>query len=222
MNLGRVLQANNRASDALEMFLRAAVLDPSDADPIFQSAQVYANVGKNADAIKQYQRVIHINSRYPKAHVELGRVLLRMNEYKKALEEAMEERKINPDLADAYLLAAEAYYSLGQYTNCAGEYQRAVAKKAQTSTVFIRMARCYRLTGALDSAQSLLRQAQSLESGNPDLYKEQGAIFHMKGMADEALAAYDTYLKLVPNASDRAEIENQIRRIQSGDMSLGQ
>lgn len=222
MNLGRVLQANNRASDALEMFLRAAVLDPSDADPIFQSAQVYANVGKNADAVKQYQRVIHINSRYPKAHVELGRVLLRMNEYKKALEEAMEERKINPDLADAYLLAAEAYYSLGQYTNCAGEYQRAVAKKAQTSTVFIRMARCYRLTGALDSAQSLLRQAQSLESGNPDLYKEQGAIFHMKGMADEALAAYDTYLKLVPNASDRADIENQIRRIQSGDMSLGQ
>ena len=68
--------------------------------------------------------------------------------------------------------------------------------------------------------KSLLRQAQALESGNPEIYKEQGAIFHQRAMADEAVAAYDTYLRLVPNAPDKAEIEAKIRKVQSGDFSV--
>jgi tetratricopeptide (TPR) repeat protein len=177
-------------------------------------------VGKYGEAARQFDRVLKINSRYPRAHVMLGRVFLRLNEGKKALEEAGQEKSINPDLGDAFLLSAEAYFMLKQYSNCAGEYQKAV-RRVRSATILVRMARCYRLANALDSAQSLLRQAQALENGNPDLYKEQGAIFQMKGMADEAIAAYDTYLKLVPTASDKSEIESRIRRVQSGDTSVG-
>jgi len=221
MNLGKVLLALNRPSSALEAYLKAAVLDPSDADPIFYSGQVYAEVGKFADAATQFDRVLKINSRYPRAHVQLGRTSLRLGNAKRALDEAMQEKAVNPELADGYLLAAEAYYELRQYSNCAAEYQRAVSKRAQGAIVLIRMARCYRLSGALESAQSLLRQAQAQESGIPDLYKEQGAIFQVKDMADEALTAYDTYLKLAPNAKDRPEVEANIRRIQSGASASG-
>lgn len=220
INLGKVLQARGLAAEALEVFLQAAVLDPSDTDPLFLSGQVYADVGKFKEAVAQFERVVKNNPRYPKAHVQLGRAALRGGDPKRALDEANQERAVNPELADAYLLAGEAYYFLKQYGNCAGEYQKAVSKRAQDATVLVRMARCYRLTGALDSAQSLLRQARAQESGNPDLYKEQGAIFHMKGMADEAKAAYDTYLKLVPNAPDRMEVQMRIQRIDRGDMSL--
>jgi tetratricopeptide (TPR) repeat protein len=222
VRLGKVMQAENRAPDSLVMFLKAAVLDPSDADPIFQSALVYSDVGKLIDASNQFQRVIRINARYPRAHIHLGEVYLRQGDAKKALEESLEERRINPELAEAYGLAGEAYYALGQYSNCASEYQKAVAKKLQNSDTLIKMARCYRLTGALDSAQSLLRQAQAAESGNANIYKEQGAIFHTKGMGDEAIQAYETYLRLVPNAVDKAQIENEITKIQSGDTSPGQ
>ena len=217
IDLGKVMQAQNRSPDALEMYLKAAVLDPSDADPIFQSAQVYGDVGKLNDSVTQYQRVLRINSRYPRAHLNLGRAYLRLGDARHALDESVEERRINPDLAEAYVLAGECYFSLGQYSNCASEYQKAVSKKSQNSETLIKMARCYRLTGALDSAQSLLRQAQSHESGNPDIYKEQGAIYQMKNMADDAIVAYDKYLMLVPNATDRTEIENAIKKIQSGD-----
>jgi hypothetical protein len=44
----------------------------------------------------------------------------------------------------------------------------------------------------------------------------------MKGMADEAVAAYDTYLKLMPAASDRAEIERREQRVRSGDLDVGE
>ena len=221
IGLAHSLQMQSMLSQALEMYLRAAILDPSDADPIYRSGLLYLDVGKLADSLRQFERVLKINPKYPLAHTGLARVYLRQGDAKKALEEALKERENNPELGDSYLVAAEAYFSLKQYSNCSAEYQQA-SKRIRTADVLVRMARCYRLTGALDSAQSLLRQAQSIESGNPDLYKEQGAIFHMKGMADEAITAYNQYLRLVPAASDKAEIEARIRRVQSGDLNVGE
>jgi tetratricopeptide (TPR) repeat protein len=221
MGYGKALQAQGRSALALEYFLKAAVLDPTDADPIFSSGQVYLDVGKLKEATSQFERVLKINDRYPRVHVQLGRVFLRQGEAKKALEQARAERAMNPELVDAFTLAAEANFALKQYSNCAAEYQQA-AKRVRNAGLLVRMARCYRLGGALDSAESLLRQAGSIESGNPELYKEQGAIYHMKGMADEAVTAYDTYLKLVPSAPDRADIEAKIRKVQSGDITFGE
>ena len=221
MGLAKSLQAQNKQAQSLEAFLRAAVLDPSDADPIYYSGQLYAEVGKPKEALKQFERVLKINSRFPRAHVALGQMYLRTGDSKTALDEALKEREINPGLRDSFILSAEAYFSMKQYSNCAAEYQQA-AKGQRDASLLTKMARCYRLSGALDSAQSLLKQAQSIESGNPDVYKEQGAIFQMKGMADEAVAAYDTYLKLMPAASDRAEIERREQRVRSGDLDVGE
>jgi tetratricopeptide (TPR) repeat protein len=86
--------------------------------------------------------------------------------------------------------------------------------------ILIKAARCFRLNGALDSAVSLLRQAQSIESGHGEIYKEQGAVFQTNGLAEEAIKAYEIYLRLSPSASDAREIETRINRIQAGDMSL--
>ena len=220
ITLGKIFQSQAISRDALESYLKAAVLDPADADPIYFSGQVYLEVGKFNEAATQFQRVLKVNPRYPRAHASLGRAYLRQSKYQEALAEANNERGLNPDLAEAYLLAGEAFYQMRQYSNCAAEYQKAVSKRATGAYVLVQMARCYRLSGAVESAQSLLRQAQALESGNPEIYKEQGAIFHQRAMADEAIAAYDTYLRLVPNATDKAEIEARIRKVQSGDFSV--
>ncbi len=220
VTLGRILQGQGQVRDSLEMYLKAAVLDPSDADPIFYAGHVYIEVGKFNDAIAQFQRVLKVNPRYPRAHASLGRAYLRQNQFQEALNEAKNERDLNPELGEAYLLAGEAFYGLRQYSNCTSEYQKATSKGAVNANILVKMARCARLSGSAESAQSLLRRAQSLESGNPEIYKEQGALFHTKGQADEAIAAYDTYLRLVPNADDKPEIEDRIRKVQAGDFNI--
>ncbi len=218
--LGKIFQMEGISRDALESYLKAAVLDPSDADPIFYSGQVYLEVGKFNEALVQFQRVLRVNSRYPRAHASMGRTFLRQSKFADALKEANTERDMNPDMAEANLLAGEAFYQMRQYTNCASEYREALRKKASGALVLVQTARCFRLSGAIDSAQSMLRQAQAVESGNPEIYKEQGAVFHQRAMADEAVAAYDTYLRLVPNAPDKLDIEARIRKAQSGDFSV--
>lgn len=221
MLLGKAAQILGLSAQALENYLRAAVLDPSDAEPVFRSGEVYLGVGKYSEASSQFSRVLRINDRYPGAHVQLGRAAMLAGDSQKALEEAALERDLNPALAESYLLSAEAYYTLKQYSNCAANYQIATAKSKQNVLIYVKMARCYRLSGALDSAQSLLRQAQAQESGHPEIYKEQGAIYHTKGMANEAIAAYETYLELSPSAADRREVEARIQRVQNGDLTVG-
>ncbi len=211
-----ILKQEGRAQEALQIYLEAAAWDPSDAQAIFLAGMVYFQEKHFPDAITQFQRALKINEHFPRAHYQLGRCALAMGKIDDALREGEAERMINPELADAYLLEAEAYYAHQEYSNCLTQYQKAVQKRASGSELYVKMSRCARLTGAVDSAVSLLRQAASVESGNPNIYKEQGAVYQMKGMAKEALTAYDQYLALVPNAVDKAEVQAQMRQIESG------
>jgi Flp pilus assembly protein TadD len=62
-------------------------------------------------------------------------------------------------------------------------------------------------------AQSLLNRAVKAEDGNPEIYKEQGALFEAQGSRAEAVVAYKKYLDLSPNAIDRALIDARIRNL---------
>jgi tetratricopeptide (TPR) repeat protein len=222
LDLGKSLQATGGKQEALQSYLTAAEMDPSDATPLFLAGQLYAEETRTLpDAIRMYQRVLKINPRYPLAHVQVGWAYLKQGNQQEAIREAMEERAINPGLADAYILAAEAYYSNRQFSNCAKEYQAAVSKGLASTQIYIKMARCYRLSGSLDSALSLLNQAKDRENGNADIYKELGAVYHVKGAANEAIAAYQQYLNLAPIATDREEIQGYINKLESGDTSFG-
>jgi regulator of sirC expression with transglutaminase-like and TPR domain len=75
------------------------------------------------------------------------------------------------------------------------------------------MARCYRLSGNLDAAVSMINQAGTQESGNPEVWKEQGAIYEMKQENIKAIEAYSQYLVLVPNAVDREQIQMRINAL---------
>jgi Flp pilus assembly protein TadD len=59
----------------------------------------------------------------------------------------------------------------------------------------------------------MLSLAQARESGYAEIYREQGAIYELKGDARSAAQAYNKYIGLSPNAPDRAEIEGKISRL---------
>jgi tetratricopeptide (TPR) repeat protein len=164
--------------------------------------------------------VLRQNPRFPLAHFQRGRSLLQLGQAKEALDESRLEQALNPNLSEGFILSAEANYALKQFSQCSSDFQKAVAKNPQGSEIYVKMARCNRRAGSLDAALSLLREAEAKESGNPNVYKELGAIYQTKAMPDEALKAYDRYLALLPNASDRGQVEEQMHKIESGNITL--
>ena len=75
------------------------------------------------------------------------------------------------------------------------------------------MSRCFRLSGNLDAAVSMIKTANEKESGNPEIYKEQALIYETKGDNNRAIEGYSQYLLLAPNAVDRSQVESRIRNL---------
>ncbi len=213
--LGEVLQKLNRIEDAQEIYLRSAVLDPSDAYPLFLSGVMHLENNNTSLAIKYFNRVLSINSQYPKAYYNIGLAYMRLKKYEDALKAAEKEKNYNPDLAEPYILIADAYAKMGLFEQCTEEYQKVVKRMEPTSDIYVDAAYCYRRLGALESAQSMINKAASKESANALIYKEQGAILEVKEDFARSAEAYDKYLTLDPGADDRAYISSKIKRFRN-------
>ena len=213
--LAKILQSEKNFDQARDYFLEAAILDPSDAEPLFLTGQLYLDSNRNDEALSQFKRVILVNPNFPLAYYFAGRALLALNHLDEALDMARKERSINPDIPESFLLAAEIYYKKGEYNSCTEEYKMVLSKGLKTSDIFVKIARCYRLSKNLDSALTMLTEAEDLESGNFNIYKELGALYHMQGSYIKAIESYKKYLQLNQRAEDKSFIESQISSIQS-------
>ncbi len=213
LKLGQVRQILRKYDSALDAYLRAAELDPSDVDALVKMGMLYLEIRKPVEGQTQFIRAQKINPDYPLINVYIGRAALQNGSPDLAVEEARKEKTKNPNLADPYLLAADAYVELQKYQLCASEYQQAVRLRPQGSEIYVKMARCFRLAGNLDAAMSMINTAARQESGEPEVWKEQGLIFETRGEAVKAIEAYQQYLVLAPNAADREQVEARIRSL---------
>ncbi len=211
MSLAKLYQGQKNFDEARDMFLDAAILDPTDAEPIFLIGQLYLDSGKYRKALVQFEKVIKVNPNYPFAHYYAGQAHLKLKNNDEALAMANQERLMNPDIPESYMLAGDAYFNKKQYPLCTEEYQKVLSKGLTTADVYIKLARCYRLAGAFDSAFTMLDEAKAKESGNPNIYKELGALYHEKGSFIKAIKGYERYLQLRPNADDKKKIEALIK-----------
>lgn len=211
VELGRTYRQLNMLEPALDQFLQSAVMDPADTVPLFEAGLLSLQVKNYQKAIVQFERVLRINKIYPLTHYYIGKAYLSMGDTAKAIEFAKKERKINSKLADSYILAAEAYQKMGQFSLCAKEYHEAIKLRSQGALIYVMIAGCYRKAGNLDIAESMLNQAEQIENGLPDIYREQGQIYEMKGFYDRAIQAYDKYLALNPNAPDAGQIRQKLK-----------
>jgi tetratricopeptide (TPR) repeat protein len=215
MGLGKSYRATGQLDKSLSKYLQAAVIDPSDPEPLFEAGQLYLDSSRFEEAYQQFQRVLKVNSKYPRAYYYLGKTSYAAGNLTEALEQLNSEKKIYPNLPDSYLMIAEVYFVQQKYSECAGEYSKAIKLAELGPDVFVKSARCYRLSGSLDIAEDMLSLAREKESGYAEIFREQGAIYQSRGSPREAVKSYETYLELSPNAPDKAQVEALIAQLRS-------
>jgi tetratricopeptide (TPR) repeat protein len=213
LGLGKSYRASGMVDKALATYLKAAVVDPSDPEPLFEAGQLYLESGRFEEAYQQFQRVLKVNNKYPRGYYYLGKTSFASGNLNEALEQLNTEKKIYPNLPDSYLMMAEVFFAQQRYSDCAGEYSKATKLAILGADVYVKSARCYRLSGSLDIAEDMLALAKDRESGYAEIFREQGAIFQSRGSPREAVKAYETYLELSPNAPDKSQVEALIAQL---------
>lgn len=213
VGMGHSYKALGMNEKALKSFLNAALVDPSDAEPLFLAGKIYQETQRFEEATNQFLRVIKINSNYPRTRYNLGRTYFSMGNLEGAINEIKQEKSQNPNIADSYILAAEVFLAKRQYSECAAEYSAAIKLRPQGAEIYVKAAACYRLSGNLDVAESMLSLAKTQENGYAEIYRELGQIMRTKGDPSAAASAFEMYLELAPNAPDFNEVKNLIQRL---------
>lgn len=213
LKLADTYKNQNRFNESLEMYLKAASLDALDPTPLFRAGLLYMETGDPGSASSQFERVLKINDQYPRVYYHMGEAAYTAKQYQKAIRLAKEEKRRNPKIVEPYMLAARAYEKLEFFNDCAKEYQQAILLRSQSAQIYVDIARCYRLAGALEEALSMLDQAQQKESGMAAIYKELGAIYLMKNLKPQARATFKKYLSLEPNARDKKQIYEALKEL---------
>ena len=225
------------AKTAKQHLLQAAVLDPSDPEPLFQLGLVSLQTKLYVDAEAHFERTASVNSRYPFIHYYIGKANFLQGDrenIERALAAVKIESKKNPNLAAAYTLAGDIYSHKARssafsktafqrrafYEMCVKEYQKALRIRQKDVDIYVKLMTCYNGAGELDSALQLASQAVKAQgtSGYPELYEQLGIIYERKGDIEQARKAYEEFFILRPGAPNKEKI---MRRLNVGPSAAG-
>lgn len=153
-------------------------------------AKAYADKGDYAQAIERLKSSIDLDPSVYETHYNLAVVYTKSEDYINAVEEYKKVIEMKPDMADSY-------YSLGTAeNNLAVDIQQGKVRLNEDGTLFNPMVE--------DVADDKL-------SDNEKTY--------VKDLYDSAVANYEKYLELNPNAEDKNDVETQINKIKEAQNS---
>jgi tetratricopeptide (TPR) repeat protein len=146
---------------ARECFLQAAELKPDDAPTQYYLAILYAENGKEADAIAAFERSITLDPSFPQAYYNLG--TLRLNRQEAAAAAPLLEHAIalDPEFTPAYVNLGKAYFLNGLPDLAEASFQEALRRDPENQAALENLAYLAHATG---DAKTELHYREQLEA----------------------------------------------------------
>ncbi|MDP9038090.1 MAG: tetratricopeptide repeat protein [Acidobacteriota bacterium] len=163
-----------------------------------------AKAGRLAEAKRQYARAAMLAPTMPEGHAALGSVLLRLREYKAALQQLSRAHALAPGNAEVALLLAEADVDNGLYGDGAPLFRQLAASSGGPRFApedFILFALALSATGDEAGAEQTLRAGVAQEASSAELHDALGTMIARRGGMEEALGEFRQAVALGPESA---------------------
>jgi tetratricopeptide (TPR) repeat protein len=237
-----VLDDGNKALDAkqydraIELFAQAAAADPKDYTAHFQLALTYSLLGRDRDAIPQYQTTLELHPGLYEAELNLGLSFLRTNDPAAALPHFKAAADQKPKEFRPALGLAQALYNTNHFAEAEPAYRTAATldprsaaaesglamslihqKRADDAAPHVQQAfvldRSYRagFVALAELYESTGRTAEAITfyrmfPDNPEALERLGVLLTTKGDTAEAIQALEALLEKMPTDTRRIEL----------------
>jgi tetratricopeptide (TPR) repeat protein len=131
--LGRLELRDHNDARAMTLLEGALRLKPSDAESTYQLGVLYDRNGRSSEGVKSLRRAIVLRANYADPHYQLGRIAVDRGDYKTALVELEEARRILPDQEAIRLLLGRAYQAVGRGAEAKAEF--AEVRRLKTAVI---------------------------------------------------------------------------------------
>jgi tetratricopeptide (TPR) repeat protein len=191
------------------------------AELLFQKAEDVRESAKDdssrQSAVDLYRQALKFRPAYSAAHVGLARVLSDLNDPNGALAEIEAARGARPIYPEASAVEGRIYRETGQTDEAIGAFNRAIREaRGFQPEAHVGIGRLYEDKGQYELAAREFKIAvDQLSDTEPIIYQLLGAAYEKIGKNQEAIAAYENYLRLAPNGSMAQAVRSIVEQLKS-------
>ena len=193
----------------------------NQAELLFQKAENARESARDdagrQSAIDLYRQALKLRPAYPAAHLGLARVLSDLNSTSDALAEVEAARAARAVYPEASAVEGRIYRETGQTDEAIGAFNRAIREgRGFQPEAHVGIGRVYEDKGEYELATREFKIAiDQLFDTEPIIYQMLGAAYEKTGKHQEAIAAYENYLRLAPNGSQASAVRSIVEQLKS-------
>jgi tetratricopeptide (TPR) repeat protein len=200
--LGFVLNRENRPSDSLETYTRAAATTPPTSDDLKIVGLDYVLLNDNADAIKWLEKAVAFDSKNKDAWYYLGRAYYTQSQLFKAREAFLTALQLDPRDAKAQSGLGLVFESDAQPAAALDAYQKAIAwdesNPRKSEQPYVNLGSLLLEQGRSQDAIKPLETAVLLAPDNAYCRLRLGAAYFRTGKMDQAQQELEKSIQLDP------------------------
>ena len=190
---------------------------PAEAKKEFAKGEEQERKGKWSAACEYFKKAIQVYPRFALAWLELGRTQVKQNDLTGAQRSFHEATEQDPHLVDGYVQTATLAAQQKQWKDLRDSTEHLVelSPDATPNFWFLNSAANYNL-GNVAEAETSATRGLRLDTNHrvPQLEYLYGMILARRGNYKAAVEHLRTYLRLSPNASDAADVQNKLAQLQ--------
>ena len=199
------------------------------AELLFQQAETARETARDdterEKAADLYREAIKLRPAYPIAQVGLARVLMDLNQFRKAHEAIDAARRTRPGYAEASAVEGRIYREEAFEDEAIRSFIRSIREGNGFQTeAHVGLARVLEDKGQLAEAVVEFRKAiDQLSDSEPVIYQMLGAAYEKLEKPKDAVVAYEKYLELAPTGNYAAAIRSildQLKREAAGEQII--
>jgi len=176
----------------------------------YNRAQVLAGLKRVEEALEDYNTVIELDPNYPEYHFDRAALLRRLGEDQAALHDYDEAIRLSPPFPEAYFNRAVTKAGIGDTAGALADLTETIALDPTNVDAYVNRAELLLELGDTTSAHSDVTAGLEQDGARAELHVLAGSLAQAEDRGTDAMAAYDTALRLQPDLigalSARAEL----------------
>lgn len=137
--LGGTYYSQKEYDKAIEAYLNAIALNPSNDDAYNNIGLTYSSQKEYSKAIEAYQKALELNHKNDIVYHNFGNVHSYRKEYSKAIECYQKALELNPKSDDTYYTLGLVYGKQEEYSKAIENYQKAIELNPKNSSAYVNL-----------------------------------------------------------------------------------
>ncbi len=187
---------------AEEVYTRMIAMEPQWYEPLLYRANVRYMEDKLAEAIKDCEKVIELDSGNAAAYLLEGKAYLGLKEYVSAVASLTKSLTINSEDKDAYLTRASVLYKMKQYRAALEDINKVLDLDPEEEFAYLQRGMISEEQGDEAGAEYDFKHVTKLNPFNEQAYICLGNLLMAHGRVKEAIDYFNEAIELNPGSAE--------------------